>query len=130
MEIIRLFMGILLVICLILNINFKRLHNIYEEKKILNETIEATSPLGIYVKDFKGKVKIIEVLDYTPAYNAGLEPGDRILEVNGCKISNVKNFFESIEEANLDKPVKLLVYRVDSCSTFPVDIIGFQTSCK
>ena len=90
MEMIRLFMGILLLICLILNVDFKKLHNIYEEQKILNETIEASSPLGIYVKDFKGRVKIVEVLDYTPAYNAGLEPGDRILKVNGCSIKNVK----------------------------------------
>ncbi len=130
MEMIRLFMGILLLICLILNVDFKKLHNIYEEQKILNETIEASSPLGIYVKDFKGRVKIVEVLDYTPAYNAGLEPGDRILKVNGCSIKSVKNFFECIEDADLEKPVNLVVYRVDSCSTFPVDIVPFKTSCK
>ena len=86
-------MGILLVICLLLNVNFKKVHDYLEEQRILNETIEASSPLGLYVEDFKGRVKIIDVLDYTPASNAGLEPGDRILKVNGCKIKNVKDFF-------------------------------------
>lgn len=130
MELIRLFMGILLVICLLLTINFKKLHDYVEEKKILNETIEASSPLGLYVEDFKGRVKIVDVLDYTPARNAGLEPGDRILKVNGCKIKNVKAFFDCMEQADTDEPVKLVVYRVDSCSTFPVDIVPFKASCK
>lgn len=64
-------MGILLVICLLLNVNFKKIHDYLEEQRILNETIEASSPLGLYVEDFKGRVKIIDVLDYTPASNAG-----------------------------------------------------------
>lgn len=130
MELIKVFMGILLVICLLLNVNFKKVHDYLEEQRILNETIEASSPLGLYVEDFKGRVKIIDVLDYTPASNAGLEPGDRILKVNGCKIKNVKDFFECMEEANPDEHVKLVVHRVDSCSTFPVDIAPFETTCK
>ena len=123
-------MGILLVICLILNINFKKIHDYFEEQRILNEPIEASSPLGLYVEDFKGHVKIIDVLEYTPAQNAGLEPGDKILKVNGCTINSVKDFFVCMEEAKAEQPVKLIVYRVDSCSTFPVDIIPFQTGCK
>ena len=130
MDAIRIFMGILLVICLILSIDLKKVHDYVEEQRILNEPIEASSPLGLYVEDFKGRVKIIDVLDYTPAKNAGLEPGDRIIKVNGCKINNVKSFFECMEDAKAEEPVKLVVYRVDSCSTFPVDIVPFETGCK
>lgn len=130
MELIKLFTGILLIICLILNINFKKLQNFWDEQKILNEQVEVSSPLGLYVKDFKGRVKIIDVLSYTPAMNAGLEPGDRILKVNGKKVKNVKSFFETMEDIDIKEPVEILVYRVDSCSTFPVEIRPFGCSCK
>lgn len=130
MELIKLFTGILLIICLILNINFKKLQNFWDEQKILNEQVEVSSPLGLYVKDFKGRVKIIDVLNYTPAMNAGLEPGDRILKVNGKKVKNVKSFFETMEDIDIKEPVEILVYRVDSCSTFPVEIRPFGCSCK
>ncbi len=130
MQYIRLFIGILLVICLILNIDFKSLHNFAEERIAIRQRIEASSPLGLYVRDYKGKVKIVDVLNYTPAMNAGLEPGDRILKVNGIKVNNVEAFFATMESVNLDKPIKFLVYRVDSCSTFPVEIKAFEYGCK
>ena len=96
---------------------------------IRNE-IEASSPLGLFVEDYRGKVKIVDVLNYTPAMNAGLEPGDRILKVNGVKVENVSDFFEAMESINLERPIKFLVYRVDSCSTFPVEIKAFECGCK
>lgn len=130
MELIRLFMGILLVICLILSINFDTVGKFYKEKTRFNEKIESSSPLGVNVVDFKGNVKIVDVLDYTPAKNAGLEPGDRILQVNGCKVCNVKAFFENIEESNLEMPVRLVVHRVDSQSTFPVEVVPFTVDFK
>lgn len=130
MEFIRFFMGILLLICLILSINYNELSQFFKENVKFNNKIESSSPLGINVVDFKGNVKIVDVLDYTPAKNAGLEPGDRILQVNDCKICNVKAFFEHIEELNLDEPVKFLVYRVDSRSTFPVEVVPFTVDYK
>ena len=96
----------------------------------IRQQIEASSPLGLLVKDYKGRVKIIDVLNYTPAMNAGLEPGDRILKVNGNNVKNVASFFEIMESVNLDKPIKFLVYRVDSCSTFPVEIKAFECGCN
>ena len=130
MELIKIFMGILLVICLILNINFKAIRDFYEEQNTLHESIEASSPFGLYVKDYKGKVKIVDVLKYTPAMNAGLEPGDRILKVNETHVKDVKAFFEAMESVRIERPVKLLVYRVDSCSTFSVEIRPFERICK
>ncbi len=130
MELIRIFMGMLLAICLILSINFNTLGKFYNDNLRFKEVVESSSPLGVNVVDFKGKVKIVEVLDYTPAKNAGLEPGDRILKVNGCKVCNVKAFFENIEESKMDEPVNLVVYRVDSRSTFPVEVMPFTADCK
>ena len=130
MQYIKIFTGILLVICLISNINFKALQKYLDERMAIRQQIEASSPLGLLVKDYKGRVKIIDVLNYTPAMNAGLEPGDRILKVNGNNVKNVASFFEIMESVNLDKPIKFLVYRVDSCSTFPVEIKAFECGCN
>lgn len=131
MELTKIFMGILVIMCLISSVDTNRIndylnkYNIYPYHKI-----EVSSPLGLLVKDFKGKVKITDVLEYTPARLAGLEPGDRILKVNGCKVCNVKTFFEKLEEVNFEEPVNLVIHRVDSCSTFPVDVIPFGAKCK
>lgn len=130
MQYIKIFAGILLVICLILNINFSALKDFVVERMAIRNEIEASSPLGLFVEDYRGKVKIVDVLNYTPAMNAGLEPGDRILKVNGVKVENVSDFFETMESINLERPIKFLVYRVDSCSTFPVEIKAFECGCK
>lgn len=123
-------MGILLLICLSFSVNIKNTKAYLVEHHLLKDNIDSSSPLGVLVTDFKGRVRITDVLDYTPAQNAGLEPGDRILKVNGCKVCNVKEFLSKLEDIDFTKPVQFLVYRVDSCSTFPVDVIPFGAKCK
>ncbi|MBS4760918.1 MAG: PDZ domain-containing protein [Clostridium sp.] len=130
MEIIRVFLGILLIICLFLNIDFNKIRIYFAEKNIGIEKQEENMILGLSLVDFKGRVKVAGVLDYTPARKAGIEEGDRILEVNGKKIPNVKTFKERIQEYHDNKIIKLVIHRVDSCSTFPVDITPFESNCK
>ncbi len=130
MDIIKTFLGILLLICLILNIDFDSIHNFLIEKNLINYKQEENTLLGLSVVDFKGKVKVTQVFDYTPAKDAGIEEGDRILAINGKKIINVKKLKEEIQEIQERKNIKLLLYRVDSCSTFPVEIYPFEIHCK
>ncbi len=130
MDIIKTFLGILLLICLILNIDFDNIHNFLIEKNLINYKQEENTLLGLSVVDFKGKVKVTQVFDYTPAKDAGIEEGDRILAINGKKIINVKKLKEEIQEIQERKNIKLLLYRVDSCSTFPVEIYPFEIHCK
>lgn len=130
MNIIKIFLGILLLICLILNIDFDNIHNFLIEKNLINYKQEENTLLGFSVVDFKGKVKVTQVFDYTPAKDAGIEEGDRILAINGKKIINVKKLKEEIQEIQERKNIKLLLYRVDSCSTFPVEIYPFEIHCK
>ena len=130
MELIKTFMGILLLICLSFSLNIKATKDYLLSHSVLKNSVDVSSPLGVLVSDFKGRVKITNVLDYTPAYNAGLEPGDRILKVNGCKVCNVKEFLTQLEDVDFSQPVQFTVYRVDSCSTFPVDVVPFGAKCK
>ena len=126
MEIIKSFPGILLFVCLFLNLSE------YDFKFLLQNRFpdEEQNVLGLYLMDFKGRVRVTDVFNYTPAMQAGIEVGDRILEVNGEKVTNVKNFIEKIQEHNEDESIKLMVYRVDSCSKFPVEITPFEYKCK
>lgn len=123
-------MGLLLVICLALSINYKKINEFFTQRKLTKSDYEMTGALGVYVRDFKGRVRITEVLDYTPARNAGLEPGDRILKVNGKRVSNVREFLNGIEDSDLENPISLVVHRVDSCSTFPVEVNPLVPACK
>lgn len=130
MELIKIFAGMLFIMCLFLNTNLTYLQDLVNNKIFVNSNVDVSSPLGVTVEDFRGRVKVVDVLSFTPAMNSGLEPGDRILKVNNVKINSVKNFFEIMEITDLTKPVTMLVYRVDSCSTFPVVIRSFNCTCK
>lgn len=130
MEPIKLFLGILLIICLLLSMDFKKIHSYFGERKISHVKMQYESIMGLNVKDFKGRVKIIDVLDYTPARRAGLEIGDRILKVNGVKIINAKSFVENIQNIHAKEPIELVVHRIDSCSTFPVKIVPEGVQCR
>ncbi len=121
MENIKKFMGILLIICLSLCIDYRKIDGLIKEY----QHSDSLSLLGLKVENFKGKVRVREVLDYTPAKYSGIEPGDKIIEINGQKIKNVQNFIESIENAHDRERIQLMVYRVDSKSLFPVEVSAY-----
>ena len=120
MELIKLYMGILFTICLIVCLNsnpkITKYHTLTTPK-----TLE-TCPLGLKVCDFKGKVRVSNVMKFTPAYNSGIEEGDRILEINGIKIKDVKEYQKALQNATKENIYTFTVYRVDSCSKFSVEI--------
>ena len=120
MELIRIFTGILLVICLI---SFSNTQNenksLKAQERYTQQTMHKT-PLGLSVIDFKGKVRVEDVQNYSPASNAGIEIGDKILEIEKNKINTTENFFEAIENLYDKETINMTIYRVDSQSKFPV----------
>ena len=126
MELIKVFTGMLLIICLFSCANVDKLKPIATAKEQLTN-IQNRQILGLIVQDFKGRVRVKEVLDYSPARYAGIEEGDKIIEVEGVKIEDTKTFFENIENNQNKENIKLTIYRVDSCSKFPVEIKNY---CK
>lgn len=130
MELIRVFLGILLLVCLFLSVNFGSLQSYFKEKDMTLDSIKTEKVLGIDVRDFKGKVKIIDVLEYTPARYAGLEIGDRILKINGQKVESASSFIDEVELLHDASPINLTIYRVDSNSVFSVDVIPLKISSK
>lgn len=68
----------------------------YKEMKI--ETEGEFGGLGIEITIKDGYLTIVTPLEDTPAYNAGLKPGDRIIKIDG----------KSIENITLNEAVKML----------------------
>ncbi|HOD53757.1 MAG TPA: Do family serine endopeptidase [Candidatus Cloacimonadota bacterium] len=55
-------------------------------------------------------VLIIQVMNNSLAANAGLRPGDVIMEMNRTKINTVKDYQEMLEKAQKDKSTIILLY--------------------
>jgi len=52
-------------------------------------------------------VLIIQVMNNSLAANAGLRPGDVIMEMNRTKINTVKDYQETLDKAQKDKPASV-----------------------
>jgi regulator of sigma E protease len=63
-----------------------------------------------YARVRDAKVQIIQILEGTPAAEAGLLPGDAILEIDGQKIENVDVMQEYLG-GKIDAPVKIIFLR-------------------
>jgi len=56
----------------------------------------------------------------TPAADAGLQPGDVVLEVNHDKISSIEEFLSKAKQAKKEKKSALLLVQRGSVSLFTV----------
>ena len=62
------------------------------------------------LRDNKGVV-VVQVESGTPAADAGIRPGDLILEVNGAVIGTVKEYREAVAKVKKDSVARFLVKR-------------------
>ena len=66
-----------------------------------------------------GPVHLEEIAPASPAEQAGLQVNDKVLKVNGQPVNDTNTLSGAIR-ANLDKPIELLVERVDQQMTITV----------
>jgi len=87
-----------------------------QEKPVLGMTVHEITPeiaKNLGLKEKSGVV-ILRIKDYSPAAEAGLRPGDVILEMDNMAIPNIDTFNKKIQEYKKGAAVLLLVKRQDS----------------
>jgi serine protease Do len=86
------------------------------EKPILGMTVHEITPeiaKNLKLREKSGVV-VLQVKDYSPAAEAGLRPGDVILEIDNTAIPNVDTFTRKIQEYKKGDGILFLVKRQDS----------------
>jgi len=73
---------------------------------------EAKRPwLGVDSLEEDGRIKVMQVNEESPAAQAGIQPGDIILAVDGQKVTSLDNFYQKVwtsGPAGVDVPMTLL----------------------
>jgi serine protease Do len=86
------------------------------EKPVLGMAVREITPeiaKNLGLKEKSGVV-IVRIKDYSPAAEAGLRPGDVILEIDSTPIPNVDTFTKKIEGYKKGDAILFLVKRQDS----------------
>ena len=63
-------------------------------------------------------VLVTSVVPGSPAAEAGVQPGDVILQVNQSSVSSVEGVKAEVSKAKADKPLLLLLRRADGSTSF------------
>jgi PDZ domain len=70
---------------------------------------------------------VTNVTPGSPAYRAGIRPGDAIVEINGAPINSGDDLIRWMSVAQIGQPAELLVYRGTQPSTLSVVLSGEPT---
>ncbi|HVL08714.1 MAG TPA: S41 family peptidase [Burkholderiaceae bacterium] len=102
-------------------------HSAYLDKKDFNELQEGTrgrfAGLGIEISQEEGLVKVINPIEDTPAFRAGIQPGDLITRIDDKPVRGMP--LEQAVKRMRGEPgtkVTLTIYRKSDERTFPVTI--------
>ncbi|MGB9637791.1 MAG: S41 family peptidase [bacterium] len=107
-----------------------------KEYKVFNEGISGGNFSGIgvamsAVKDKDGEIIIIDVFEDTPAFRAGLKPGDKIVKVDGKEVKNYSvDTVQSMIRGPKGSEVNLTIRRGKDLLNFKIirDIIHIKST--
>lgn len=103
-------------------------HSQYFDKKAFREFREGTSGrfvgVGIEITMEDGLVKVVSPIEDTPAYRAGLKPGDLITKIDDTAVKGM-TINDAVKRMRGEPRTKvvLTIFRKDENRTFPVTII-------
>lgn len=102
-------------------------HSQYFDKKAFKEFRESTSGrfvgVGIEITMEDGLVKVVSPIEDTPAYRAGIKPGDLITKIDDTLVKGM-TINEAVKRMRGEPRTKvvLTIFRKDENRTFPVTI--------
>ncbi len=103
-------------------------HSVYLDKKALKDFNEGTTGkfvgVGIEISQEDGLIKVVSPIEGSPAYRAGLKPGDLIVKIDDTPVKGL-SLNEGVKRMRGEPNTKVLlsVFRKDENRTFPVTII-------
>ncbi len=102
-------------------------HSQYFDKKSFKEFREGTSGrfvgVGIEISQEDGLVKVVSPIEGSPAFRAGLQPGDLITKIDDTAVKGL-SLSEAVKRMRGEPQTKVMltIYRKDENRTFPVTI--------
>lgn len=102
-------------------------HSQYFDRKTFKEFREGTSGrfvgVGIEISQEDGLVKVVSPIEGSPAYRAGLKPGDLITKIDDTAVKGL-SLSEAVKRMRGEPQTKVMltIYRKDENRTFPVTI--------
>jgi carboxyl-terminal processing protease len=103
-------------------------HSVYFDKKSLKEFREGISGkfvgVGIEISMEDGLVKVVSPIEGSPAFRAGLKPGDLITKIDDTSVKGL-GMEQAVKRMRGDPNTKvvLTIYRKEETRSFPVTII-------
>ncbi|MFZ9297062.1 MAG: S41 family peptidase [Hylemonella sp.] len=103
-------------------------HSQYFDKKTFKEFREGTSGrfvgVGIEITQEDGLVKVVSPIEGSPAYRAGLKPGDLITRIDETAVRGL-TLNEAVKRMRGEPSTKVIltIYRKDENRSFPVTIV-------
>ena len=103
-------------------------HSVYFDKKSFKEFREGTTGrfvgVGIEIGMEDGLVKVVSPIEGSPAFRAGLKPGDLITKIDDTPVKGLG--LEAAVKRMRGEPntkVQLMIFRKDESRSFPVTIV-------
>jgi len=102
-------------------------HSQYFDKKSFKEFREGTSGrfvgVGIEISQEDGLVKVVSPIEGSPAFRAGLQPGDLITKIDDTAVKGL-SLSDAVKRMRGEPNTKVLltIFRKDESRTFPVTI--------
>ena len=79
--------------------------------------------LGVNCAEFGDGLRVLRVQDDSPAEVAGLQPGDRILRVDGLTVGSLAALWKALWAGAAERPVQLEIERGDAAQTLTVHTV-------
>lgn len=79
--------------------------------------------LGVNCAETEGAVQVLRVTRDSPAERSGLQPGDRILRIDGTEVGALETFYKRLWKDAAERDVELVIRRGDETQTLTVHAV-------
>ena len=76
--------------------------------------------LGLNCVEFEGQIRVVKLIPSSPAEDAGLEPGDRIVGIDGVPVHDLETFYKTLWKRDPERQVSLEIQRRGAVQTLNV----------